>query len=156
MIAALALAAAPPVQVAAITCGGTAFHVASRAATGPNPPLAPATQTLTRRVGASEVPVPLDRTRPASVDGRRVADRYLSSWACVTGAGTARFLLLGYACATDDGCGGRKEWVRLLDPRGRTVDAGVPQDGPARDRLNTRLGIARAMAAGVQMVAVVR
>ena len=40
--------------------------------------------------------------------------------------------------------------VRLLDERGRLVDAAVPHDGAARDKLNARLEIAGAMAAGVR------
>ena len=93
------------------------------------------------------------------IQGGEVADRYVASWACVAGR-RARYILLGYACAADAGsphdCGGEKEWFRLLDGRGRFVDAGVPHGGAARDQLNARLGIAHAMAAGVSMTPVVK
>ena len=78
----------------------------------------------------------------------------------MAGERQARYVLLGYACAADPGgrqdCGGEKEWFRLLDGRGRFVDAGVPHDGAARDKLNARLGVAGAVAAGVTMTPVVK
>ena len=153
-------APAPVTQVETLRCGAADLRMTSHTLAGPRAPLAPIDQKLTRRVGARQVPVALEPTASVAVQGGRVADRYVASWACVAGERQAHYVLLGYACADDPGgpqdCGGEKEWFRLLDGRGRFVDAGVPHDGAARDKLNARLGIADAMAAGVTMTPVVK
>ncbi len=153
-------APAPVTQVETLRCGAADLRMTSHTLTGPTAPLAPIDQKLTRRVGARQVPVALEPTASVAVQGGHVPDRYVASWACVAGGRQARYVLLGYACANDPGghqdCGGEKEWFRLLDERGRFVDAGVPREGAARDKLNARLGIADAMAAGVTMTPVVK
>ncbi len=160
LIAASAGAPAPVTQVETLRCGGADLRMTSHTLAGPRAPLAPIDQKLTRRVGARQLPVALEPTASVAVQGGRVSDRYVASWACVAGGRRAHYVLLGYACAGDPGgprdCGGEKEWFRLLDERGRFVDAGVPHDGAARDKLNARLGIANAMAAGVTMTPVVK
>ena len=160
LLAGSAGAPAPVTQVETLRCGAADLRMTSHTLAGPRTPLAPIEQKLTRRVGARQLPVALDPTGSVTVQGGRVADRYVASWACVTGERHAHYVLLGYACADNPGgpqdCGGEKEWFRLLDERGRFVDAGVPHDGAARDRLNARLGIAGAMAAGVTMTPVVK
>ncbi len=105
------------------------------------------------------MPIPLEPRHRVTVDGRQVADRYVVSWACVAGHPPTHYVLIGYACAFDPGpaiCDNRKEWFRLIDQRGRFADAGVPDDGPARDRLYSEPGIAPAMAAGVSMTPVIK
>lgn len=157
----LAASSAAPLEnhIVALNCGPADLRIVSRAYAGQNAPLAPASQTLTRRVGGRQVPVTLERGRGIVVDGYRVHDRYVVSWACVTSTHQAHYVLLGYGCAVDPGdpndCGGEKEWFRLLDGRGRFVDVGVPHDGAASERLNARLGIAGALTAGVTMTPVV-
>ena len=145
-------------KVETLRCGAIDLRMASYPATGAGV-TAPASQTLTRRVDAKQVRVELEPSVRVLVDGHRVQNRYVTSWACVAGRQRARYVVLGYACAIDPGyphdCGGEKEWFRLLDRRGRFADAGVPHDGAARDRLNARLGIAAAMAAGVSMTALI-
>ena len=160
LAAASAGAPAPVTQVQTLRCGAADLRMTSHTLAGPTAPLAPVDQKLTRRVGASQLPVALEPTASVAVQGGRVSNRYVASWACVAGERQAHYVLLGYACADDPGgrqdCGGEKEWFRLLDGRGRFVDAGVPHDGAARDRLNARLRIAGAMAAGVTMTPAVK
>lgn len=107
------------------------------------------------RVVGQRRPVTLEPAGTVTVDGHRVRNRFVSSWACVRSERGASYVYFGYACAIDPGyprdCGGDKEWFRLADERGRLVDAGVPHNGPARDRLNRRLGLAKIVQAGVQM-----
>lgn len=147
-------------QVEALRCGAADLRMTSHALAGSTAPFPPTDQRLTRRSGTKQIPVALERSDTVSVQGARVADRYVASWACVAGGRQAHYVLLGYACAADPGgahdCGGEKEWFRLLDGRGRFVDAGVPHEGAARDQLNARLGISEAMAAGVTMTPVVK
>ena len=153
-------APAPVTQVETLRCGVADLRMTSHTLAGPRAALAPIDQKLTRRVGARQVPVALEPTASVAVQGGRVANRYVASWACVAGGRRAHYVLLGYACADDPGgpqdCGREKAWFRLLDERGRFMDAGVPHDGAARDKLNARLGIADAMAAGVTMTPVVK
>ena len=89
------------------------------------------------------------------VDGWRVQRQYVLSWACVQASTGRSYVSLGYACAVDPSergsCGGDKEWFRLLDDRGRPLDAGSPKQGAAQDRLMTRLGLKAVMEAGVAM-----
>ncbi len=164
MIIALSLALAAPVsappapQVTSLTCGTIALRMASYKSSGADV-LAPASQTLTRRVSGKWVRVALEPSGRVRVEGQQVQNRYVTSWACVTGRQRAAYVVLGYVCAIDPGypkdCGGEKEWFRVLDRRGRFADAGVAHGGAVRDRLNARLGIAGALAAGVRMTAVV-
>ncbi|MDO7842783.1 hypothetical protein [Sphingomonas immobilis] len=159
LLMALSLAAAGDAgltkHVADLRCGAADLRVTSHALAGTTAPVA---QSLTRRVGKKRVAVALEPAGSALVDGHRVRGRYVVSWACLTGAQRVRYVMLGYNCAVDPGdphdCGGEKEWFRLLDTRGRFVDAGVPHDGDRRDRLYARLGIADQTAAGVKMAGV--
>lgn len=159
LLAGPAGASTPPLtQVRALQCGAADLRMTSRFLAGPRAPIAPTHQRLTRRVGANQVPISLERANSVALQDGRTTDRYVASWACVPSARQTNYVLLGYACSADPGsphdCGGEKEWFRLLDQRGRLVDAGVPHDGVARDRLNARLGIAGAMTAGVSMTPV--
>lgn len=159
MALSLSLAAANPTALvrhdAALRCGTIDLRI-----TSDNAPhvLAPVSQTLTRRVGTTRVQIPLERSGIVPVDGHRVRNRFVSSWTCLTGRDRQHYVLVGYACAIDPGyrndCGGEKEWMRVLNERGRFIDAGVPQGGAARDRFNARIGIADALAAGVAMTSV--
>lgn len=166
MIAAIALmlanaaSASPVLQVERLSCGSADLRMSSGVLTGKAAPLTPVAQTLTRKVGKAYRHVALERSSSVTIDGQRVLGRYVSSWACITGHGQQRYVLLGYACAVDPGnpgdCGGQKEWFRVLGTNGRFADTGVPHDGPIRERLDMRLGISDAMAAGVTMTPVVR
>lgn len=147
-------------QTVVLRCGAADLSVTNSVSTSRTASVAPVRQTLTRRVGVRTLVIPLERGHATALDGGTVQDRYLASWACVAGRNHSFYVLLGYACTADPGqpgdCGGQKEWFRLLDERGRLADQGVPQDGAARDRFNSRIGIAGAMAAGVTMTPVVR
>ena len=159
LLAGPAGASAHATQVETLRCGAADLRMTSYTLTGAKAPLAPIDQKLARRLGTKQVLLALEQTHNIEVQGARVLDRYVVSWACVAGERQAHYVLLDYACATDPGnqdCGGEKEWFRLLDGRGRLVDASVPHDGPARDKLYTRLGIADAMAGGVTMTPVIK
>jgi hypothetical protein len=139
-------------HVETLRCGAAEWQMTSRTVAGTR---APVRQALTGRVGKKRVAIALERGGRVPVDGHRVQNRYVGSWACLTGKRGAHYVMLGYSCAVDAGypndCGGEKEWFRLLDARGRFTDAGAPHDGAVRDRLYARLGLAAAMAAGVKM-----
>lgn len=165
LLAALSLAAPllagggdvrPVAHVEDLRCGAASLRMTSHAVPGTTAPVA---QSLTRRAGGKRVAVALEKGGTVLVDGHRVRNSYVISWACLTGARKAHYVLLGYNCAIDTGyphdCDGEKEWFRLLDTRGRFADAGVPHDGDARDRLYKRLGIGAAVDAGVKMTTVV-
>ena len=89
------------------------------------------------------------------VDGWRVQRQYVLSWACVQASTGRSYVSLGYTCAVDPGergsCGADKEWFRLLDDKGRPLDAGSTRQGAAQDRLRMRLGLKAVMEAGVLM-----
>lgn len=141
-----------PEHVAALSCGAGTFTLTSR---GFPDTLAPASQSLTVRVAGRHRAVPLETTGLVTVDGRRVRNRYVLTWACTKGARGVSYVSLGYACAVDPGyphdCGGEKEWFRLLDERGQPVDLGVPHSGPAMTRLHRRLGLLEQFEKGTQM-----
>jgi hypothetical protein len=159
LLASAAFHAGLPLRNAVIECGDAHFAISSGLDAGRFAPLAPRTQQLTLRRASRVSPVTLEQAFPIIIQGHRVLGRFVVSWACVEGSGGAHYLVLGYSCAIDPGaagdCGGEKEWFRLLDARGRFVDAAVPQDGPERDRLYSRLGISKEMDAGVDMTPVV-
>ena len=160
LLAGSAGAPSPIAQVETLHCGAADLRMTSYTYPGRMAPLAPAHQELTRRIGARQIAVSLEPPGNVTVQGVRVSGRYVASWACLAAEHRAHYVLLQYACTDDSGgasdCGGEKEWFRVLDRRGLFVDADVPHDGPARDELNARLGIASAMAAGVTMTAVVK
>jgi len=143
-------------HVAVLRCGGSMFRVESRSWTDSAAPSAPAAQSLSVKVGRSARRlVPLEPAPSVAIGDHRVLRSFLSSWACVRGDGGRRYVSLGYACAVEPGnpgdCAGDAEWFRLIDLRGRRLDAGLPRNGPAVDGLHERLGLARAFADGVAM-----
>lgn len=154
LLLSIAASGMAPSRTATLSCGRGTFVAASRRWPRPSP-LAPATQGVTVEIAGKRHAVPLEPTRRVSVEGRRVRNRYLLTWGCVTGDAGAHYVVLSYACAIDPGypndCGGEKEWFRYLDERGQAVDVGVPRDGPGRTRLQRRLGLAGQFAAGVRM-----
>ena len=98
------------------------------------------------------------------VGERRVQRAYLSSWACLTGAGGVRYVQLAYGCAIvpdqDSVCTGGDEWFPVLDDHGRVLDTGIPNGGPpspalrARERLERRLGLAQIFDKGLSLQSV--
>lgn len=145
-----------PVHVGTLPCGGGTFRLLSQKwADRKRAPLAPHRQSLSVERDGRARTVALDRTALVVKDGFAVRNRYVASWACLTNARGDYYAILGYACAIDRGyphdCGGEREWLRFLDDRGRAVDRGVPQDGPAADALKKRLGLFEQFTHGVQM-----
>ena len=147
-----------PARVALLTCGKGSFRLTSRSWAGKEAPLAPFSQMLIARVSGKPRPVAIEAPSTVRIDDWRVRGAYIISWACVRAASGRHYVDLGYTCAADPGtpgdCAGDKEWFRLLDDRGRYVDAGVPRSGDRRTALLRRLGLAQAMAKGVTMTPV--
>lgn len=85
-----------------------------------------------------------------------VLDAWVSGWACVASAdGRHQYLYLMYVCAESPlrpACAGdTREWVRLLDTRGRPLNGGFPHAGPRTPALMKRLGLGRHLQEGVTL-----
>lgn len=138
-----------------LRCGTAAFIMTTTHYRQKGEPLAPVKQALKVIVAGKAVPLALERAGTVVVDGRRVQRAYVGSWACVTASTGLSYVMLGYACAIDPGyrdeCEFGKEWTRLLDDRGRALDARVRPDTPDANRIADRLGLAATLEAGVPM-----
>jgi hypothetical protein len=103
------------------------------------------TQTLEIKIpGAPPRQLIIDPAPPVMLpDGGRALARVVTSWQCMQGKRGAVIVLMLYCKRDDLGgvCHGEKEWPRLLDTKGRQLDAGyAPQDKRYKS-LFARLGI---------------
>ena len=148
-------AAVAPVQRAVqLSCGEGVFRIESAVFPGPKAPFAPARQTLTLQSESGTHKIALERQGLADIEGIEVQRAYVSSWACVRADTGKSYVELEYDCANDPGtkgaCPQGKEWFHLIDARGRVLDQALSNDA-AKTRLEARLGLSGAMAAGVAM-----
>lgn len=84
-----------------------------------------------------------------------VLDAAVTGWTCLPAAGGKAYVYLVYTCTESplrpDCEGDRREWVRLFNTRGKTLNAGFPHDGPHTPTLMKKLGLGRYVNDGVQL-----
>jgi hypothetical protein len=84
-----------------------------------------------------------------------VLDASATGWACVTSANGKSYIHIVMTCTESPlrpACAGpTREWTRLYDTRGRSLDAGFPHEGPRREALFRQLGLDQAEEAGISL-----
>ena len=133
---------------AVLNCGGSTFELDTQWAPSSSGHISWLAQTL-------QVNGRLAKTEAVGrsiVQGRQTLPATITGWQCIAGT-RQKIVVLSYSCADDDGtgCDGHREWLRLLDAKGVSLDADLRREDPRQDALFDRLGIGTQIDQGIQM-----